>query len=122
MAALGNVQLKHVDTKDSRNGIQTSLVPMMRRCGKTDFLHSTKQHLASVLTVQVKDRDIRRSAMSMATGTHRLDTSGAIGSKRWRLASYVFLIALIALAIYAQNQPPEISIQPTSPLPAVNIP
>ncbi|WP_441234911.1 hypothetical protein [Bradyrhizobium sp. 930_D9_N1_4] len=61
--------------------------------------------------------------MSAASGTHRLATSGDSNqSGAWRLAPYGFLVGLIVLAAYAQTQPAEISIHPTGPLPAVNIP
>jgi hypothetical protein len=61
--------------------------------------------------------------MPIVAGAHRLDTSDdRPESGRWRLASYAFLIALILLAVFTQTQPAEVSILPTGPLPAINIP
>jgi hypothetical protein len=66
---------------------------------------------------------IRRLTMPTATDERSLDTyKDRPNSGRWRLAPYVFLIALMFLAVFAQNQPIEVSILPTGPLPAINIP
>ncbi|MCK1389489.1 hypothetical protein [Bradyrhizobium sp. 1] len=61
--------------------------------------------------------------MSAASGMRHLATSGdSSQSGTWRLAPYVFLVALIVLAAYVQKQPSDVLIHPTGPLPAVNIP
>lgn len=61
--------------------------------------------------------------MSTATETRPRMKSGHPSQPwGWRLTSYLFLVALIVLAAHAQQQPSEILIHPTGPLPAINIP
>jgi hypothetical protein len=65
----------------------------------------------------------RRSTMPTATGGRCLDTDDHRPEpKRWRLAPYVFVIALMLLALFAQKQATDVSILATGPLPAINIP
>jgi hypothetical protein len=61
--------------------------------------------------------------MPTATGAHPLETSDdRAESRRWRLISYAFLVVLIVLGVFTQKKLPEVSIRPTGPLPAINIP
>ncbi|MVT67430.1 hypothetical protein GPL21_20215 [Bradyrhizobium pachyrhizi] len=63
--------------------------------------------------------------MRTATGARRLDTPDDDRTeRRWRLGFFIALLCavLIALAVFAQEQPAKALIHPTGPLPAINIP
>ncbi|WOH79979.1 hypothetical protein RX327_29680 [Bradyrhizobium sp. BEA-2-5] len=63
--------------------------------------------------------------MRTATGARRLDTPDDDWTeRRWRLGFFIALLCavLIALAVFAQEQPAKALIRPTGPLPAINIP
>jgi hypothetical protein len=64
----------------------------------------------------------RDYVLRMTTAAQPLRLKPSAQHQAHRLASYVFLIGLIVLAVFTQKQLPEVSIHPTGPLPAVNIP
>lgn len=63
--------------------------------------------------------------MPTATGTRRLATpDDRAEPNRWRLGFFIALpcFVLIAIAAFSQQPPAKASIDPTGPLPGINIP